>query len=178
MDWRNRQESGAHCLRRGHAGQRGSERALIGKPASGAAVLAALMTASLWVAGCGSTSPTKPSATLQQKVARCTASRAKRHVTVDATSTLRFVPASVCVRLNGTVTWTNITAQLDHTSTDEPTLAASASDASIPPGGQRWNLTLPAGHSARLTFRVAGVYHYFCIVHETMGMVGVVIVAS
>jgi len=151
---------------------------VIGKPARGAAVLAALMTASLWVAGCGSISPTKPSATLHQMVARCNPSRAKSHVTIDATSTLRFVPASVCLRLNGTVTWTNTTIQLDHTSTDEPSLAASASDASIPSGGHRWNLTLPSGHSARLTFRVAGVYHYFCIAHETMGMVGVVIVVS
>jgi plastocyanin len=151
---------------------------VIGKPASGAAALAALMTASLWVAGCGSTASTRPSATLHQIVARCTPSRAESHVTVDATSTLRFVPASVCLRLNGTVTWTNITAELDHTSTDEPRLAANPSDASIPAGGRRWDLTLTSGHSAHLTFRVAGVYHYFCIVHETLGMIGVVIVVS
>lgn len=151
---------------------------MIRKPASRAAVLAALMLAGLWLAGCGPATSTKPSPTLRQTVDGCTASRAKTHVTVDATSTLRFVPASVCLRLNGTVTWTNITAEQDHTSTDEPSLAASASDASIPRGGHGWNLTLPAGHSARLTFRAAGVYHYFCIVHETLGMVGVVIVVS
>jgi plastocyanin len=151
---------------------------VIPKPASGAAVLAALMLAGLWLAGCGSTASLKPGPTLQQTVGGCTASRAKSHVTVDATSGLRYVPASVCLRLNGTVTWTNTTVELDHTSTDEPSLAARASDASIPPDGHGWNLPLPSGHSARLTFRVAGVYRYFCIVHETLGMVGVVIVVS
>jgi plastocyanin len=149
-----------------------------GRPASGAAILAALMIAGLWLGGCGSSAPGKPSPTLHQLVDGCTASRAKSHITVDATSALRFVPASVCLRLNGTVVWTNTTADLDHTSTDEPSLAADPSDASIPPGGHGWNLALPSGHSAHMTFHVAGVYHYFCIVHETLGMLGVVIVVS
>lgn len=151
---------------------------MIEKPASGAAVLAALMLAGLWLAGCGSTIAGTSNATLRQGISRCTASRAKSHVTVDATSAFRFVPASVCLRLNGTVTWTNTTTDLDHTSTDEPSLAANPSDASIPTGGHGWNLTLPSGHSTHLTFRVAGVYHYFCIVHETLGMLGVVVVVG
>lgn len=146
--------------------------------ASGAAVLAALVLAGLWVAACGLAAPTRPHPTLQQLVDGCTASRAKSRVTVDATSALRFIPASVCLRVGGTVTWTNTTADLDHTSTDDPSLAASPSDASIPSGAHGWNLALPAGHSAHLIFRVAGVYHYFCIAHETLGMLGVVIVVS
>jgi plastocyanin len=136
------------------------------------------MLAGLWLASCGSAAPTRPRPTPRETVDGCTASRAKGHVTVDATSALRFVPASVCLRLDGTVTWINTTADLDHTSTDDPSLAANPSDASIPAGGHGWNLALPAGHSAHLTFRVAGVYHYFCIAHETLGMLGVVIVVS
>jgi plastocyanin len=151
---------------------------VIRPPAWGGAVLAALVLAGLGLTGCGSPAPTRPNPTLRQLVDGCTASRSKSTVTVDATSAFRFVPASVCLRLNGTVTWTNTTTDLDHTSTDEPSLAANPSDASIPPGGHGWNLTLPSGHSAHLTFRMAGVYRYFCIVHEAIGMLGVVVVVS
>ena len=93
---------------------------------------------------------------------------------MDATSSYRFVPAVVCLRVGGTVTWTNTTEDADHTSTDEPSLAASASDATIPQGGLGWNLRLPSGRSEHRTFKIAGVYRYFCIPHETVGMVGVV----
>jgi plastocyanin len=151
---------------------------LIRSPVSGAAFLAALVAAGIWLAGCESAAPARPTPTLRQIVGDCTASRARSHVTVDATSALRFVPTSVCLRLDGTVTWINTTAYLDHTSTDDPSLAANPSDASIPSGAHGWNLALPAGHSAHLTFRVAGIYHYFCIAHETLGMLGVVIVVS
>lgn len=151
---------------------------MIWKPAPGAAVLAALIVAGLWLSGCGSPVGGTSNTVLRQGISRCTASRAKSHVTVDATSAFRFVPASVCLRLNGTVTWTNTTTDLDHTTTDEPSLAASPSDASIPAGGHGWDLTLSSGHSAHLAFRVAGVYHYFCIVHETLGMLGVVVVVG
>ncbi|MGA8206449.1 MAG: plastocyanin/azurin family copper-binding protein [Candidatus Dormiibacterota bacterium] len=151
---------------------------MIRKPGSGAAVLAALIMAALWLAGCGSTVGGTSNTVLRQGISRCVASRAKSHVTVDANSAFRFVPATACLRLNGTVTWINTTTDLDHTTTDEPSLAASPSDASIPAGGHGWDLALPAGHSAHLTFRVAGVYHYFCIVHETLGMLGVVVVVG
>ncbi len=143
-----------------------------------AAALAALVVAGLWLSGCGSALPAGPNPTLQHFVGGCTASRAKSHIRVDATSALRFVPAAVCLRLDGTVTWINTAADLDHTSTDEPSLAADPSDASIPSGGHGWNLALPSGRSAHLTFRVAGVYRYFCIAHETLGMLGVVVVVS
>jgi plastocyanin len=146
--------------------------------APGAAVLAGALVSVLWLAGCGSTLTAQPSPRSTHIGDGCNATRAKSHVTVDATSTFRFVPASACLRLGGTVTWTNTTRDLDHTSTDDPSLAASSSDASIPKGGHGWNLTLVSGHSAHLIFHVAGVYHYFCIAHETLGMAGVVIVVG
>ncbi len=106
--------------------------------------------------------------------ARCTVASAKPKATVHASNHFRFVPSFVCLRLGGTVTWKNTTSDLDHTSTDEPGLAASPGDATIPRGGHGWNLLLPTGRSAHRTFRTAGVYHYFCILHETLGMLGVI----
>jgi len=127
------------------------------------------------LSGCA-TSTTTP--TFARAIAACTASRAVDQVTVDATDLLHFVPAAVCIKVGGTVTWRNTSSGHDHTSTDEPSEAASAGDASVPPGGHGWNLRLPTGRSAHLTFTKAGVYRYFCIPHETFGMVGVVVVRA
>lgn len=132
------------------------------------------MGAVLWLAGCAGSpaAPTNPA--FAKAIAACTSSGAQSQVTVDANSSFRFVPAVACLRVGGTVTWRNTTQDLDHTSTDEPSLAATAGDATIPPGGHGWYLRLPAGKSTRLTIKVAGVYHYFCVAHETLGMVGVI----
>lgn len=138
-----------------------------------AVVAVIVLAAAASIAGCGA--PTSANRSSGPKsIGRCTSSRAKSAVTVDATNALRFVPASICLRLDGTVTWINTTTGHDHTTTDEPQFAATVGDATIPPGGHGWNLKLAPGRSARLTFRKAGVYHYFCIPHETLGMVGVV----
>jgi len=132
----------------------------------------------LWLTGCASTPATLSSPASSRAVAGCTASRALSRVTVDANSSFRFVPAKVCLRVGGTVTWVNTTKGLDHTSTDEPALAVSPKDATIPAGGHGWYLKLPSGKSAHRTFKVAGVYHYFCVPHETLGMVGVIDVVA
>lgn len=132
----------------------------------------------LWLAGCGAASPGHAAPSPTRAIGNCTASRATNQAKVDATSAFRFVPATVCLLVGGTVTWTNTTKDLDHTSTDVPAFAASPKDASIPQGGHGWNLRLTSGHSASLTFHRAGVYRYFCIPHETAGMVGVVVVVS
>lgn len=137
-------------------------------------LIATVLASALGLAGCsaaGVPAAAKPAPTA---IAGCTPASARLRVTVDANNSFRFVPADVCLRVGGTVTWTNTTQGVDHTSTDEPSLAASASDATIPKGGHGWNLRLPVGHSAHLTFKQAGIYHYFCIPHETLGMVGVV----
>jgi len=140
------------------------------------ALVTGTLGALLGLVGCGSPSGTPTSPTFAKAVAKCTASGAQTQATVEANSSFRFSPEVVCLRVGGTVTWTNTTTSLDHTSTDEPSQAASADDATIPPGGHGWSLRLPSGHSASLTFKTAGVYHYFCIPHETLGMVGVVVV--
>lgn len=138
------------------------------------ALVVGILASLLWLSGCAGSPAAPANPRFTKAIAACTASSAKSQVTVDANSSFRFVPAVACLRLGGTVTWTNTTADLDHTSTDEPSLAANAGDATIPRGGHGWYLRLPSGKSAHLTFKVAGVYHYFCVPHETLGMLGVI----
>lgn len=134
------------------------------------------LAALLWLAGCGATPAPSHSPAPSRQVTACEALNPQSHVTVDANSSFRFSPKTVCLKAGGTVTWINTTTTLDHTSTDEPGLAANPGDAEIPPGGHGWNLRLPSGRSARLTLRTVGVYRYFCIPHETLGMLGVIVV--
>ncbi|MGA7172694.1 MAG: plastocyanin/azurin family copper-binding protein [Candidatus Dormiibacterota bacterium] len=138
------------------------------------ALLATSGASVLWLVGCAGSPAAAANPTFAKAIAACSTSDAQRHVMVDATGSYRFVPAVVCLQVGGSVTWKNTTGDLDHTSTDEPSLAASADDATIPRGGHGWDLKLPSGRSGTLTFRTVGVYHYFCIPHETLGMVGVV----
>ncbi|HUY10090.1 MAG TPA: plastocyanin/azurin family copper-binding protein [Candidatus Dormibacteraeota bacterium] len=130
----------------------------------------------LGLVGCAGSPAAPANPKFAKAIAACSSTHAQSHVTVDATSSFRFVPAVVCLQVGGSVTWTNTTTDLDHTSTDEPSRAASAGDATIPRGGHGWYLKLPSGRSASLTLNTAGVYHYFCIPHETLGMLGVVVV--
>jgi plastocyanin len=138
------------------------------------ATLAGCGASILWLVGCAGSPAASANPKFAKAIAGCSSSHALSHVIVDATSSFRFVPAVVCLKVGGSVTWKNTTSDLDHTSTDEPSRAASAGDATIPRGGHGWNLKLPSGRSASLRFRTAGVYHYFCIPHETLGMLGVV----
>lgn len=107
----------------------------------------------------------------------CTASSAQTSVTIDATNSLRFIPASACLKAGGTVTWRN-TGDLPHTTTDEPSLAALPADAKLPAGATGWTHDLVGGTSFSLKLTVPGTYKYFCIPHETLGMVGSITVVS
>lgn len=107
----------------------------------------------------------------------CTAASAQSAVTVDATDTLKFVPASVCLKAGGTITWKN-TGTIVHTTTDESSLAANPSDAEVPSGAKGWNNPLNPGGSFSIKLTVAGTYKYFCIPHESLGMLGQITVVS
>ncbi|MGC2192696.1 MAG: plastocyanin/azurin family copper-binding protein [Candidatus Dormiibacterota bacterium] len=107
----------------------------------------------------------------------CTAATAKSSVTIDATDNLRFSPDMACLKVGGTVTWKN-TGTISHTTTDTPALAAKASDAELPAGATAWSHPLSAGESWSLKLTVAGTYKYFCIPHETLGMLGSITVVS
>lgn len=87
-----------------------------------------------------------------------------------------FDPHVVWVKKGGTVTWTlesgvhSTTAY--HPDNDKPLR--------IPKGAKPWNseILTTQGQTFEHTFAVEGVYDYFCIPHESMGMIGSVIVGT
>ncbi|HVC39617.1 MAG TPA: plastocyanin/azurin family copper-binding protein [Candidatus Dormibacteraeota bacterium] len=107
----------------------------------------------------------------------CTAANAQTSVTIDAGNNLKFSPATACLKTGGTVTWKN-TGNILHTTTDTPSLAASAADSVLPKGATPWDHQLPAGGSFSLKLTVPGTYRYFCKPHETLGMVASITVVS
>ncbi len=107
----------------------------------------------------------------------CSAANAKSAVTVIANNSFKFVPASVCLKVGGTITWKN-TGNLPHTTTDVASLAANPANAALPKGATGWNHALQPGVPYSLKFTVAGTYKYFCIPHELLGMVGQITVVS
>jgi len=104
------------------------------------------------------------------------ASSAAKTATVNMTDANKFEPASVTIAKGGTVTWKN-TSSTQHTSTDDPSKAANKADAALPSGAQPWDSGMvDAGKTFSHTFDVAGTYKYFCIPHESVGMLGTVVV--
>jgi plastocyanin len=94
------------------------------------------------------------------------------------TDQLRFEPASLTVPRGSTVTWTN-TGAVEHTATDDPSKAVTASNAALPSGAQPWDSgTVAAGQSFSHTFDTPGTYKYFCIPHEAAGMVATIVVTG
>ena len=141
-----------------------------------------LPTLALLVAACGSGpipgQSTTTTTTTASSGGGCTAATAKTSITIDATTSLKFAPATACLKAGGTVTWVN-TSSLPHTTTDEPSLAANKADAALPAGATGWNQLLPhAGSKFSLTLKTPGTYKYFCIPHELLGMVGQITVVS
>ena len=146
----------------------------------------AAVGAALLVAACGTgpipgqpagSSGTPGASTSTTSSGGCTAASAQSAVTVDATNSLKFVPASVCLKAGGTITWKNV-GNIFHTTTDEASLAASPSDAALPSGASSWNHVLNPGQSFALKLTVPGTYKYFCIPHESLGMLGQITVVS
>jgi plastocyanin len=141
----------------------------------------ALAALALFVSACGTGpipgQPAGQATSSSSTPTGCTAANAQSSVTIDATNSLKFVPASACLKAGGTVTWKS-TSDITHTTTDEPSLAAVASDAALPQGATGWNHVLGAGASFSLKLTVAGTYKYFCIPHETLGMVASITVVG
>lgn len=146
----------------------------------------AALGAALLVAACGTgpipgqpagASGTPGSTTSTTSSGGCTATNAQSAVTVDATNSLKFVPASVCLKAGGTITWKNV-GNLPHTTTDEASLAANPADAALPSGASPWNHPLNPGVPFSLKLTVPGTYKYFCIPHELLGMLGQITVVS
>ena len=106
--------------------------------------------------------------------------------TVDMTDDLVYDPETITVSVGDTVTWENV-GSVGHTVTayedNIPDGAAywasgdfdseqAARDAYVP--GDTGAGDVPGGESWSHTFETAGVHEYFCIPHESAGMVGTV----
>ena len=87
-----------------------------------------------------------------------------------------FEPHVVRVNVGGTVTFVNESgshsATAYHPEFDQPQL--------VPDGTDAWDsgLLMEAGATFEHTFETEGVYHYYCIPHESLGMIGSVIVGE
>ena len=98
-------------------------------------------------------------------------------VTIKNNPKAIFVPATVNCKVGDTVNWTN-PGVITHSVTFDPAQAVDKANAVLPAGVQPFdsgNMEQDATYSH--TFAVKGTYKYFCKLHETMGMVGTVIVS-
>jgi plastocyanin len=101
---------------------------------------------------------------------------AKRQMKADALVTMSgfsFVPNHITITAGQTVEWNNTAAIETHTVTADPKLAQNSKSVTLPPDAEPFNSgDLKAAAVFRHTFTVPGVYRYFCIPHEKMGMIG------
>jgi plastocyanin len=97
---------------------------------------------------------------------------------VRMTGDKTFEPKTITVKAGGTVLWKNV-SDMVHTVTDKPDQAITKDDAALPPNAKEFDSGLiEAGKDYSHTFTVPGTYKYFCVPHETAGMVGTVVVAK
>ncbi len=98
--------------------------------------------------------------------------------TVDMTSTLKFDPTEITVRVGDTVTWRNRSLFV-HTVTADKALAKDPDRVQLPTGADPFNSgDIPPGEVFRHQFQTAGRYDYFCIPHEGRNMRGTVVVQA
>jgi plastocyanin len=87
-----------------------------------------------------------------------------------------FRPIKVTIRAGETVEWQNIGNEIHH-ATSDPSAAISAKDISDPPGAKPFDSGfIRPGETFTYKFTTPGLYRYACVVHETKGMVGEVLV--
>ncbi|WP_178917295.1 plastocyanin/azurin family copper-binding protein [Natronomonas gomsonensis] len=105
-------------------------------------------------------------------------------VTVDMTDDLKFVPETVEIAVDGTVTWENVgvvahsvTAYADRIPAEADYFASGGFDdeaeanRAYPEEG-----SIGREESYAYTFETSGTYEYYCIPHESGNMVGTVVV--
>jgi plastocyanin len=84
----------------------------------------------------------------------------------------KYVPDPVKVKVGDTIKWVN-KGDTIHTATTDPSQAPDASWASVPKGAETWDSGyLNSGEDFSYTFKVPGVYKYFCTTHVKEGMKG------
>lgn len=89
-----------------------------------------------------------------------------------------FKPRRVIIKPGEAVEWKNTTEEV-HTVTDIPGLAIFPEDIGLPAGAHPFNSggIMPGG-TYRHTFKVPGLYKYFCKLHEVFHMTGEVVVTA
>jgi plastocyanin len=101
---------------------------------------------------------------------------AKRSMKADALVTMSgfsFEPQRITIHTGQTVEWNNTAAFETHTVTADPKLAKDPKDVALPAGAEPFNSGDLKGNAVfRHTFTAPGLYRYFCIPHEKMGMIG------
>lgn len=84
----------------------------------------------------------------------------------------KFVPDPVKIKVGDTIKWVN-KGDTIHTSTTDPSQAPDPSWASVPKGAETWDSGyMNSGDTFSYTFKVPGVYKYFCTTHIKEGMKG------
>jgi copper-containing nitrite reductase len=91
---------------------------------------------------------------------------------------MSFIPATITINAGEQVVWKN-TSTYYHNVVDDPERAINRVNVSFPPGATAFgSALLQPGGTFYHTFDKPGTYHYVCLVHETGGMKGTVIVRS
>jgi plastocyanin len=94
------------------------------------------------------------------------------HIVVTMADDNRFEPQHLTIRRGVVLTWKN-SDNIPHTTTASPALALDSSHVVLPPGADMWDSGLvDAGEDWSRRFDEPGEYTYFCIPHETAGMIG------
>ena len=84
----------------------------------------------------------------------------------------KFRPDPVKVKVGQTIKWVN-KGETVHTATTDPSSAPDPSWASVPPGAETFDSGyMNSGDEWSYTFKVPGVYKYFCLTHIKEGMKG------
>jgi plastocyanin len=86
-------------------------------------------------------------------------------------NSLAFTPTHLTVAVGTTVRWVNA-GPYDHTVTS----GASSNPADLP--GADFDAELPPGGTFEVTFHTVGNHPFFCRLHESMGMKGIVTVTA
>ncbi|MFW6074398.1 MAG: cupredoxin domain-containing protein [Chloroflexota bacterium] len=98
--------------------------------------------------------------------------------TVNMTDDMVFDPAQLSINVGDTVVWENV-GEAPHTATCDPDLAMDPASVNLPEGAAPWDTgMLNGGESGSHTFDTPGEYTYFCIPHETIGMIASISVAG
>lgn len=91
---------------------------------------------------------------------------------------MTFEPATITINAGEQVVWKN-TSDLFHDVVDDPARAVSVMDVSLPGGSAPFASRSMAPNTVYAhVFDKPGVYHYVCVLHETSGMKGTVIVRA